>query len=153
MSSLIQFYPVTKKGLKLSLWNKWVAVFSCVWLFATLWTVAHQVPLSMGLSRQEHWSGLPFSFSNSSKWKVKVKSLSGVQLFATPWIAAYQAPPSTGGFQERVLEWVAIAFSAQRYYLHPNHFVKICFWENPKLKQFHPFTHSFISIFWAFVLC
>ena len=26
---------------------------------ATLWTVAHQVPLSMGFSRQEYWSGLP----------------------------------------------------------------------------------------------
>ena len=33
--------------------------FSCVWLFATLWTVAHQAPLSMGFSRQEYWSGLP----------------------------------------------------------------------------------------------
>ena len=28
---------------------------------ATPWTVAHQAPLSMGLSRQEYWSGLPFS--------------------------------------------------------------------------------------------
>ena len=27
---------------------------------ATLWTVAHQAPLSMGLSRQEYWTGLPF---------------------------------------------------------------------------------------------
>ena len=27
---------------------------------ATLWTVAHQAPLSTGISRQEHWSGLPF---------------------------------------------------------------------------------------------
>ena len=25
----------------------------------TLWTVAHQAPLSMGFSRQQHWSGLP----------------------------------------------------------------------------------------------
>ena len=33
--------------------------FSCVQLFATLWTVAHQDPLSMGLSSQEYWSGLP----------------------------------------------------------------------------------------------
>ena len=33
--------------------------FSCVWLFATLWTVAHQAPLSIGFSRQEYWSGLP----------------------------------------------------------------------------------------------
>ena len=28
--------------------------------FATPWTVAHQAPLSMGFSRQEYWSGLPF---------------------------------------------------------------------------------------------
>ena len=28
--------------------------------FAAPWTVAHQAPLSMGFSRQEHWSGLPF---------------------------------------------------------------------------------------------
>ena len=34
--------------------------FSCVQLFATPWTVAHQAPLSMGFSRQEYWSGLPF---------------------------------------------------------------------------------------------
>ena len=33
---------------------------SCVWLFASPWTVAHQAPLSMGFSRQEYWSGLPF---------------------------------------------------------------------------------------------
>ena len=29
-------------------------------LFATPWTVAHKAPLSMGFSRQECWSGLPF---------------------------------------------------------------------------------------------
>ena len=34
--------------------------FSCIQLFATLWTVAHQAPLSMGFPRQEYWSGLPF---------------------------------------------------------------------------------------------
>ena len=28
--------------------------------FATPWTVARQVPLSMGFLRQEYWSGLPF---------------------------------------------------------------------------------------------
>ena len=34
--------------------------FSCVLLFATLWTVPHEAPLSMGFPKQEHWSGLPF---------------------------------------------------------------------------------------------
>ena len=33
---------------------------SCVLLFATLWTVAYQAPLSMKFSRQEYWGGLPF---------------------------------------------------------------------------------------------
>ena len=33
--------------------------FSSVQLFATLWTVAHKAALSMGFSRQEHWSGVP----------------------------------------------------------------------------------------------
>ena len=33
---------------------------SRVLLFATLWTVAYQAPPSMGFSRQEYWSGLPF---------------------------------------------------------------------------------------------
>ena len=40
--------------------NKKVKSLSRVRLFATLWTVAHQAPLSMGFSRQEYWSGLPF---------------------------------------------------------------------------------------------
>ena len=34
--------------------------FSRVQLLATPWTVAHQVPLSLGFSRQGYWSGLPF---------------------------------------------------------------------------------------------
>ena len=34
--------------------------FSCVRLSVTLRIIAHQAPLSMGVSRQEYWSGLPF---------------------------------------------------------------------------------------------
>ena len=44
----------------------WVAMCACVLshfshvrLFVTLWTIALQAPLSMGISKQEHWSGLP----------------------------------------------------------------------------------------------
>ena len=42
--------------------QKAVCVLSCfshVQLFATLWTTAYQVSLSMGFSRQEYYSGLP----------------------------------------------------------------------------------------------
>ena len=35
------------------------SLLSCVWL-ATPWTVAHQAPLFMGLTRWGYWSGLPF---------------------------------------------------------------------------------------------
>ena len=36
-----------------------LSCFSCVWLFVTLWPITHQALLSMGLSRQKYWSGLP----------------------------------------------------------------------------------------------
>ena len=38
----------------------WLWVLSHVRLFASPWTVAHQLPLSMEFSMQEYWSGLPF---------------------------------------------------------------------------------------------
>ena len=94
-------------------------LLSCVQPFATLWTVAYQAPQSMGLSRQEYWSGLPFPSPGDlpnpgieprssaleadaltselpGKPKVKVKSLSCVLLFATPWTVAYQVALSMG---------------------------------------------------------
>ena len=37
-----------------------LSYLSHVSLFTTLWTVAHQASLSMGFSKQVHWSGLPF---------------------------------------------------------------------------------------------
>ena len=45
--------------------------FSRVQLCATPQTAAHQAPLSLGFSRQEHWSGLPFPspMHESGKWK------------------------------------------------------------------------------------
>ena len=44
---------------QIDLGSKW-QLLSRVQLFATLWTVACQAPLSMEFSRQEYWSGLPF---------------------------------------------------------------------------------------------
>ena len=45
--------------------------FSRVQLCMTPQTAAHQAPLSLGFSRQEHWSGLPFPspMHQSEKWK------------------------------------------------------------------------------------
>ena len=40
--------------------GKYVKSLSHVRLFVTPWTAAHQAPPSLGFSRQEYWSGLPF---------------------------------------------------------------------------------------------
>ena len=67
---------------------EWVAIsFSSAWkwkvkmkslsgvrLFVTPWTAAHQAPRSLGFSRQEHWSGLPFPVPNAWKWSRSVVS-------------------------------------------------------------------------------
>ena len=84
--------------------------FSRVWLCATPETAAHQAPPSLGFSRQEYWSGLPFPspMHESEKWKWSRSVVSdslwphGLQptRLLCPWI-----------FQARVLEWGAIAFS------------------------------------------
>ena len=79
-----------------------LSLFSRVWFCTTPKTTALQAPPSLGFSRQEHWSGLPFPspMHESEKWKVKMKSDC--------------SPPGSsihGIFQARVLEWGAIAFS------------------------------------------
>ena len=41
-------------------WGKKLKLLSCIRLFATPWIVAYQASPSMGFSRQQYWSGLPF---------------------------------------------------------------------------------------------
>ena len=41
-------------------WKVKIKSLCCVWLLATAWTAAYQAPLSMGFSRQEYLSGVPF---------------------------------------------------------------------------------------------
>ena len=52
--------PFKRVGqMKRVAWKHMLSCFSHVQLFAVLWTVAQQSPLSKGFSRQEYWSGLP----------------------------------------------------------------------------------------------
>ena len=51
-----------------------VKLLSRVRLCATPWTVAHQAPASMGFSRQEYWSGLPFNSKIKKERKPKADS-------------------------------------------------------------------------------
>ena len=84
--------------------------FSRVRLCATPQTAAHQAPPSLGFSRQEHWSGLPFLLQC-----MKVKSESEVaQLCPTlrnPMDCSLPGSSIHGILQARVLEWGVIAFS------------------------------------------
>ena len=62
--SRVQLCVTTLEWVAISFSNAWkwkvkVKLLSCVLLFATPWTAAHQAPPSMGFSRQEYWSGLP----------------------------------------------------------------------------------------------
>ena len=63
--------------------------FSRVRLCATSWTAAHQALPSLGFSRQDHGSGLPFP-SPMRKSESEVAQLCLTLLI--PWTAAYQAP-------------------------------------------------------------
>ena len=91
-----------------------LSCFSRVRLCATPEMAAHQASLSLGFSRQEHWSGLPFPspIHESEKWKwsrsvvpdsSRPHGLQPTRLLR-PWI-----------FQARVLEWGAIAFSERSH--------------------------------------
>ena len=71
---------------------------------------AHQTPPSLGFSRQEHWSGLPFPspMCESEKWSEVAQpcpTVSDPMDFSLPGSSIH------GIFQARVLEWVATAFS------------------------------------------
>ena len=70
--------------------------FSRVQLCATPETAAHQAPPSLGFSRQEHWSGLPFPspMHESEKWKGSHSVMSDSS--RPPRTAAYQASLSMG---------------------------------------------------------
>ena len=97
--------------------------FSRVRLCATPQTAAHQAPLSLGFSRQEHWSGLPFPspIHESEKWKWS-RSVVSNSLKPHGLLPGYSVH---GIFQARVLEWVAIAFSA-RGSSQPNYQTGVC---------------------------
>ena len=74
--------------------------FSRVWLFTTLWTVAHQAPLSVRFSRQEYWSGSPCPPSGSLP-----------DLGIEP--ASLMTPASTGKFFTTSTTWKALSFKWQ----------------------------------------
>ena len=107
--------------------------FSCVRLLVTLWTVAFQASLSVGFSRQEHWSGLscppPGDLPNPGTEPASLMSpaLAGrfftaaaapksLQSCPTPCDPMDCSPPDSsvhGTLQARTLEWVVMPSSRE----------------------------------------
>ena len=70
---------------------------------------SHQAPLSLGFSRQEHWSGLPFPPPVGESESEVTQSC---PTLSDPMDCSLPGSSIHGIFQARVLEWGAIAFSA-----------------------------------------
>ena len=98
-------------------WKVKVKSPSRVWLLATPWTITHQAPPSTGLSRQDHWSGMPLGFSCFSSLMEVVPGRSSrsfpfsltpdglLQLLAFPIICCPLCPNSSkvhGGEEENI---------------------------------------------------
>ena len=84
--------------------------FSHVRLCATPQTAAHQALPSLGFSRQEHWSGLPFPL-HCMKVKNESEVAQSCPTLSNPMDCSLPGSSIHGIFQAKVLEWVAIAFS------------------------------------------
>ena len=77
----------------------------------TPWTAAHQAPPSLGFSRQEHWSGLPFP---SPMCESESEVAQSCPTLSNPMDCSLPGSSIHGIFQARVLEWGAIAFSDEQ---------------------------------------
>ena len=75
---------------------------------------SHQAPLSLGFSRQEHWSGLPFP---SPMQESESEVAQSCPILSDPMDCSLPGSSIHGIFQARVLEWGAIAFSIKGIYL------------------------------------
>ena len=93
---------------------------------------SHQAPLSLGFSRQEHWSGLHLLLQC-----MKVKSESEVAqscpTFSDPMDCSLPGSSIHGIFQAKVLEWGAVAFSDMCVYTHIHTYIYI---------HTHTYTHT-----------
>ena len=82
--------------------------FSRAQLCATPQRAAHQAPPSLGFSRQEHWSGLPFP---SPMHESESEVAQSCQTLSDPMDCSLPGSSIHRICQARVLEWGAIAFS------------------------------------------
>ena len=110
--------------------------FRRVWLCATPQMAAHQAPPSLGFSRQEHWSGLPF-LSPMHKSKKQSKVAQSCPPLSDPMGCSLPGSSAHGIFQARVLEWGAIAFSNVKL-------DTVKFWEENTGRTLFDINHSIV---------
>ena len=106
-----------------------LSCFSHVQIFATLWTVAHQAPLSMGFSRQEYGRGLPHPPPGDSPD-------SGIEP------VPFMSPVLVGGFFTTVATWEAPLSSStlKTRYNHPPTLELVSPLKWPKMPAQLPFS-------------
>ena len=101
--SLVGYNPW---DLKESNTTKLLNHFSRVRLCATPQTAAHQAAPSLGFSRQEHWSGLPFPSPRHER-KSEREVAQSCPTLSDPMDCSLPGSSVHGIFQARVLEWGA----------------------------------------------
>ena len=97
-------YPYCPTSITVAMLLMLLSRFSHVRLCPTQETAAHQAPPSLGFSRQEHWSGLPFPSpmrESESELAQSCPTLSDPMDCSPPGSSVH------GIFQARVLEWGA----------------------------------------------
>ena len=100
--------------------------FSPVPFCATPQTTAHQAPWSLGFSRQEYCSGLPFP---PPMHACVLNRFSCILLCATLWTAAHQAPLSTGFSRQEY--WSGLPFPSPCVSIVNN----IVYWNGSRLDE------------------
>ena len=107
----------------------------------SVWSHRRQPPGSPipGILQARTLEWVAIFFSNTWKWKGKVKSLSRVRLLATPWTAAHQAPPSLGFSRQEY--WSGVPLPSPDYHTTKSKYL----W--PELRNFYFRRYSKVLFF------
>ena len=96
-------------------WKVKVKLLSCVQLFTTPWTAAHQAPPPMGFSRQEYWSGVPSRTSIQNKERTPTNQ----------YEISYEISVSTMGVGGRI-KGLKICFTERKFKWQTQGDIEIC---------------------------